>query len=84
MKIFNKSGKLLLETKGADLQNADLRRVSWCGATLDGIILDPNGSGGPGHILFALTSVEAELIKKGRGGPLTEAKKQQQTQGEMR
>ncbi len=52
--------------RGADLREADLSGAILCGAIIDGAIVSPNGIGGPGHILCALTDDEWSLIKKGR------------------
>lgn len=50
----------------ADLSKADLRRATLCGAKIDGAILRPPDIGGPGHILYAVTKEEQELIENKR------------------
>lgn len=54
------------DLRGADLSEADLRRISLCNATIDGAIVRPDDIGGPGHILCALTEDEWETIRKKR------------------
>ena len=59
------------DLSGADLSDADLSgaflsNVTFCGATIDGARVCPEGIGGPGHILYALTQSEADQVKKGR------------------
>jgi len=51
---------------GANLTGAILYRITLCGATIDGVILDPDDIGGPGHILCALTNAEWECVKAQR------------------
>lgn len=51
---------------GADLSNANLRRISLCGATIDGAIVTPEHIGGPGHILCALTDDEWAWVSEKR------------------
>ena len=54
------------DLSGADLSGADLLNITLCGATIDGAILDPDDIGGPGHILYALTTDEAGMIEEKR------------------
>jgi uncharacterized protein YjbI with pentapeptide repeats len=51
----------------ADLRGASLEGALMCGATIDGAVLVKDHIGGPGHILYALTENESELIKSRRG-----------------
>jgi uncharacterized protein YjbI with pentapeptide repeats len=51
----------------ANLYGANLSEADWCGAILDGAILHPNSTGGPGHILCTLTDEEWKTIQEGRG-----------------
>ena len=50
----------------AELRGADLRRVSLCGATIDGAAVRPADIGGPGWILAALTAAEWDVVRAGR------------------
>jgi hypothetical protein len=52
--------------EGANLSRANLSNTTLCGANIDAAIVARSDIGGPGHILYALTDDEAEIIRKGR------------------
>jgi uncharacterized protein YjbI with pentapeptide repeats len=58
--------------RNTNLNGADLSRTLLCGATIDGARLEPSDIGGPGHILYALTEEEAEMIRLWRLGAAKE------------